>query len=223
MILYLSQIRLSRSPSTQSLANILLPSEAGLRRSAHHNLLWSVFADSPDRRRDFLWREDQSGRFLTLSARPPLQTDLFEPHQVKIFNPILARGEKLMFQIRCNATRLKQEGQRVDVVMDALRSIPSEHRAEHRMRLASDEGKAWLSRQGVKAGFEVIGAEAQDYSVEALPRNSGLRKGQPQFGIIDLSGQIEITEPDIFIQRLANGFGRAKAFGCGLMLIRRTN
>ena len=32
---------------------------------------------------------------------------------------------------------------------------------------------------------------------------------------------IEVTDPPAFLARLAAGFGRAKAFGCGLMLIRR--
>ncbi|WP_243641924.1 type I-E CRISPR-associated protein Cas6/Cse3/CasE [Rhodovulum steppense] len=44
---------------------------------------------------------------------------------------------------------------------------------------------------------------------------------QPQFGILDLEGRIEVTDPEALLARLARGFGRAKAFGCGLMLIRR--
>jgi CRISPR system Cascade subunit CasE len=31
-----------------------------------------------------------------------------------------------------------------------------------------------------------------------------------------------VKEPDRFLAKLAQGFGRARAFGCGLMLIRRT-
>jgi hypothetical protein len=32
---------------------------------------------------------------------------------------------------------------------------------------------------------------------------------------------IEVTAPEAFMYRLLCGFGRAKAFGCGLMLLRR--
>lgn len=39
--------------------------------------------------------------------------------------------------------------------------------------------------------------------------------------MIDLEGVIEVTEPEAFLDRLAQGFARAKAFGCGLMLIAR--
>ena len=60
-----------------------------------------------------------------------------------------------------------------------------------------------------------------DYSVVALPGHVGKRAGQPQFGVLDLVGTLDITDPAAFVIRLGQGFGRAKAFGCGLMLIRR--
>lgn len=221
MSLYLSQIRLSGSPSAQALAPLLMPAAGGRRRSASHNLLWSIFSDGPDRRRDFLWREEKAGHFLTLSARPPLQTDLFEPHRVKDFAPELAAGDRLGFSLRANATRTKRDGERVDVVMDALFALPTEARAEARMPLAQTEGAAWLARQGERAGFRLIAAETADYAVEALEGYRGPRQRQPQFGILDLGGQLEVTDPTAFLARLAEGFGRAKAFGCGLMLIRR--
>ncbi|WP_444455334.1 type I-E CRISPR-associated protein Cas6/Cse3/CasE [Rhodobacter capsulatus] len=221
MSLYLSRIRLARSPSAQALAPLLLPTEAGHRRSAAHNLLWSIFSDGPDRRRDFLWREEGEGLFLTLSARPPVQTDLFDPHQVKDFAPALAPGDRLSIQLRANATRMKRGGARVDVVMDAMHGLPGAARADERMDIAQSEGAAWLARQGEKAGFRLIHATAEDYSVEVLAGHRGPRKGQPQFGILDLSGQIEVTDPAAFLAQLGQGFGRAKAFGCGLMLIRR--
>lgn len=221
MTLYLSRIRLSHSPQAQALVPLLLPNDAGRRRSAAHNLLWSVFTDGPDRTRDFLWREDRAGDFLTLSQRPPMQTDLFLPHEIKPFDPALVPGDRLAFRLRANATRMKRNGPRVDVVMDALKSHPKGSRAEHRIALAGTAGTEWLTRQGTKAGFRVIQAEAEDYSVDALPDHRGPRKGQPQFGIIDLVGRLEIMNPEAFMSQVGRGFGRAKAFGCGLMLIRR--
>ncbi|WP_083803977.1 type I-E CRISPR-associated protein Cas6/Cse3/CasE [Desulfonatronospira thiodismutans] len=32
---------------------------------------------------------------------------------------------------------------------------------------------------------------------------------------------LEVTEPDSFKETLFNGLGRSRAFGCGLMLVRR--
>ena len=48
------------------------------------------------------------------------------------------------------------------------------------------------------------------------------RRARPlRAGVLDLEGLLEIRDPERFLAALAQGFGRAKAFGCGLMLIRR--
>lgn len=222
MSLFFSHIRLAQTPAAHALARLLAPSNPAARRSAQHNLLWSIFSDGPERRRDFLWREDGDGSLLALSARPPAPLELFEPHKVRDFAPALTAGDVLAFQLRCNATRTKRNGKRVDIVMDTLHSVPTEQRGMQRMALATREGATWLERQGAKAGFRLLEAQAEEYSVQVLPGHRGPRKGQPQFGILDLSGKIEVTDPTAFMHQIGLGFGRAKAFGCGLMLIRRT-
>lgn len=222
-MMYLSRLRLSRSPSVAALSALLSPSASGERMSAHHRLLWAAFADGPDRRRDFLWRAEGEGEFLTLSARPPNEIDLFLRHEVKPFAPQLRAGDRLSFLLRANATRMKPGGQRVDVVMDALHAIPAGQRAAVRAETAQTEGAAWMARQGASGGFRLIGAEVGSYTTEALPTHSGKRSGQPQFGILDMSGTIEVTDPAVVVSCLAQGFGRAKSYGCGLMLIRRAS
>lgn len=222
MTLYFSHIRLARNPSARALAALLRPTESGERVSAQHHLLWSVFADRAERDRDFLWREERDGSFLTLSARPPLQTDLFEPHQVKPYEPELAPGEPLDFLLRANATRMRRGGKREDVVKASIDALEQRDRAGKRMEIASSEGRAWLERQGEKGGFRVITAIAEDYTTLALPRPGTARGNAMKIGVLDLSGRIEITDPALFLTQMAQGYGRAKSFGCGLMLIRRS-
>lgn len=90
------------------------------------------------------------------------------------------------------------------------------------MTLADEVARGWLAGQGARAGFRLLTPEGvpvvEDYSVRDLPRRGG---NAPRFGVLDLTGTIEVTEPAAFLARLVRGFGRAKAFGCGLMLIRR--
>lgn len=221
MTLYLSRLRLNRSAGNAALKDLIDPADAARATDAHHRLLWVAFADGPERRRDFLWRADGRGLFYTLSARPPQPHDLFEPPEVKEFEPALEPGDRLEFSLRANATRAKKGVGRVDVVMDALHATPSGARADKREAIAGDEGRAWLERQGAQAGFRQLAVAAEGYSVLALPKYRGPRARQPQFGILELAGMIEITDPAAFLPKLAQGFGRAKAFGCGLMLIRR--
>lgn len=220
MSLYLSRLTLSKAPAAVALDALLNPGGAA-RLDAHHRLLWSLFADGPDRKRDFLWREEGGGVFLTLSARPPARHDLFETPQVQDFAPVLAPGDRLAFALRVNATRDRAGVGRVDVVMDALHALPPEDRAGARMVLAQREGAEWLAGQGARHGFRLLGAEVSDYSAVVLPGFRGRRKGQPQFGILEMAGLLEVVDPAAFVTRLGQGFGRAKAFGCGLMLVRR--
>ncbi|OYU20080.1 MAG: type I-E CRISPR-associated protein Cas6/Cse3/CasE [Rhodobacteraceae bacterium PARR1] len=239
MTLYLSRLKLSRSPSARALEALLNPEDHGRRLDAHHRLLWAVFTDGPDRRRDFLWRAEGEGVFLTLSARPPQESELFERPEVKPFAPSLQAGDRLTFALRANATRTEKTGalsatgkeqkRHVDLVMDRLHSVPGQKalpkgersdRPQQRMELAQAAATDWLSGQGARAGFRLIGAEVADYSTVAL-HGSQTPKKRPQFGILDLSGMLEVTDPALFLDRVTQGFGRAKSYGCGLMLIRR--
>lgn len=245
MTLYLSRAVLARNPATTALRALIDPVQEGLGRvrlhdpvkgrimDAHHRLVWALFADTPERERDFLWRAEGGGRFLILSHRPPAAdgAGLFDPPVVKDFAPDLKSGDRLNFVLRANATRTRKtpgahgRGVRVDVVMDAIHALPSgrvsDARRDGRLEAAQVAGTTWLAGQGAQAGFTVEDAVVSDYSVVPLPAHIGPRKGQPQFGVIEIGGHLRVTEPDLFVGRLVQGFGRARAFGCGLMLIRR--
>jgi len=249
MTLYLSRLTIARNPTASAIRALIdplpEPSGEGLRdpalgriMDAHHRLVWALFGDTPDRARDFLWRSEGKGQFLVLSQRPPAAdgAGLFDPPQTKEFAPDLREGDALAFLLRANATRTrkdpadpKKRGARVDVVMDAIHALPSGHlgteRRDARTSAAEDAGRRWLNDLGAKAGFLVEQAIVDGYSVVPLPvqvgQRRGQRQGQPQFGIMDLAGQIRVSDPVLLLAALAQGFGRAKAFGCGLMLIRR--
>ncbi len=239
MSLYLS--RLTISPNAAAIKALIDPQPhetekrlhdhaRGRTMDAHHRLIWSVFGDDPDRTRDFLWRAEDKGRFLVLSARPPdNQVGLFINPEIKEFTPDLRTGDRLAFVLRANATRSRRgptdsqtRGNRVDVVMDAIHSLPSgEQRREARMAKAQEAGEDWFERQGEKAGFKLQQFFVADYSVVPLPSYRGPRSKQPQFGVLNMTGEIIVTEPTVLMNHITQGFGRAKAFGCGLMLIRR--
>jgi CRISPR system Cascade subunit CasE len=217
--MYLSRLTLSRKPDIAALGQLLEPEHQGRRMDAHHRLIWSVFAGDHDASRDFLWRDMGRGQFLVLSPREPGESALFEEIDTKPFEPDLRYGDRLEILLRANAARTvtDEDGRKRhrDVVMEALHPVPKGQRAAVRMEVAQDAGRQWLAGQGARAGFEVEAVTVSSYRV-VEPRRNG-----PRFGIIDLQGAIKITEPEAFLRRISQGFGRAKAFGCGLMLIRR--
>ena len=239
MTLYLSRLTLRRDPSVAALSTLIDP-DGPEKLDAHHRLIWSLFADRPERRRDFLWREDARGRFYSLSRRPPDPSGagLFAPVDTKAFEPDLRPGDKLRFTLRANAVRSLPpdtkgtRGKKVDVVMHALRLAEDvsemSSRSEHRETFALNAGREWLAAQGRAHGFR-LNTDASGEAAVALdayrtidfPGAGRRRKGRPRFGILDLHGKIEVVDPSRFLAQLALGFGRAKAFGCGLMLIRR--
>lgn len=232
MTLYLSRLTLSRAPSVEALKRLIDPEERGRAQDAHHRLLWSAFAGDPGAVRDFLWRAEGNGRFFVLSRRRPEASAFFEPPDVKEFTPALAAGDRLDFVLRANATRTRKTGETMasgkerrkhdDVVMHAIRDLPKGQRAEARMGAATEAGRGWLQGQGSRSGFQLERAEVADYAVVALPDHRGPRRGQPQFGVLDMSGVIRVEDPALFLDRIAQGFGRAKSFGHGLMMIRRS-
>ena len=231
MTLYLSRLTLNRDAPAAALLPLLNPQEPGAAADAHHRLIWSVFADSAERKRDYLWRHDGQGRFYILSSRPPQSSNLFNLPETKIFDPVLRVGDRLQFTLRANATKdraavsrmdkaaRRGKSRRVDVVMDLLRTAPEgEKRAVIRNRTAQAAAEAGMTRQGAAKGFEPRITIVEGYSTIELGRR---RRQGATFGILGLTGEIAVTDPDVFLPALAAGFGRAKAWGCGLMLIRR--
>ena len=82
----------------------------------------------------------------------------------------------------------------------------------------------WWRSEGERMGFDV----ALDQGGEPLVDAVGYRKyplpeksAKASFNGLDLSGEIIIRNVDQFKNLLFDGVGPAKAFGCGLMMIRR--
>lgn len=216
-------LSLRRDASVAALAPLLAPAGGGARTGAAHRLIWAAFADGPERERDFLWRQDEKRRWLVLSQREPNDPhQLFEPIECKPFAPALRRGDRLTFALRANAvvTRKNEKGRphRSDIVMDRLRALPKGQRASGRQRLAVEAGHDWLARQGAKSGFRPDRLDVAAYRTESIPRAG---KASIELGLLDLEGDLTVEDPGVFLPNLAKGFGKARGFGCGLMLIRR--
>lgn len=235
---WLSRVRLRREPSAAALAPVLLPADPEARAGIAHRLLWTLFADGPGRQRDFLWREEGRGgvrhghaAFLVLSDRQPEDRHGLLEVESKPFAPRLAHGDRLGFALRANPVVTRADPQtgrprRHDVVMDRLSGLAHGTRAEARAAAAQEAGRVWLAAQGERTGFSLANDDEGDvrlrvdgYDQVRIERGRG--RGAITFSVLDLEGVLEVREPDLFIAALRRGFGKAKAFGCGLMLIRR--
>ena len=248
---FLTRARLRADAPGAALRPLLVSGNGSERVSAGHRLVWTLFGDTADRTRDFLWREAEPGLFFVLSSRlPEDHSGLFELDEPKPFAPSLNAGDRLGFTLRANATvsrggKGKRRGTVSDVVMDALHSVPPGERAAARGKAVAQAGSRWLASQAGKAGFSV-GAEPNPQKIDgfehspargdetaAVDGNSVVvsayrtirldrRRGDSaSLGVLDFDGVLKVRDPVLFVASVLKGFGRAKAFGCGLMLIRR--
>jgi CRISPR system Cascade subunit CasE len=224
--LFLVRARLRRDAPAAALAAPLVPKAQGAQAGAAHRLVWSLFADASGRQRDFLWRQTGPGAFLALAARPPTDPHNLFALEHKPFTPELRAGQRLRFSLRANPVVASapagkgQRGKRRDVVMHALYSLPSKQRAEERAARTHAAGSAWLVRQGARYGFE---PDPERLSIDGHDQVRIPRDSAPPiaFSVLEFDGVLTVRDPELFLGRVAIGFGAARAFGCGLMLIRR--
>jgi CRISPR system Cascade subunit CasE len=235
----LSRARLKRNAPIAALARELVPEDPANRVATAHRLVWTLFSDGPDRERDFLWREASPGEFYFLSDRAPNDVHgMFDVDPPKEFLPDLEAGQRLHFVLRANATvaktseafrtavrdpalKARRKAVRHDVVMNAIKDLSGPDRAAARREAVQRAGADWLSKKLQASGAEAVSDTivVDGYSVlrPARARNSG----GMSIGILDFTGSLVVRDPSAFLDTVSQGFGRAKAFGCGLMLIKR--
>lgn len=187
---------------------------------AIHQWLWQLF---PERQqRDFLFRQEsmQEGiRCYILSAASPDKHNLLQV-VTKEFNPQILSGHQLGFSLRVNPV-ITRNGKRSDVLMDAKFHAANDLASDDVWQVQQQAAMDWLTRQGNTKGFElnpenILVTGYQQHRLSKPKGNSSIR-----FSSVDMQGVLSVTEPDAFLLAIANGFGKSKALGCGLMLLKR--
>lgn len=199
-----------------------------------HQWMWRFFAAPAGASRDFVFRRsevDGLPRFYAVSHRPPRSPADAWQVEWRPYEPQLRVGQRLQFELRANPTvRHERDGKskRHDVVMEAKKRLLSERGVRRWAELPPDETPAmyalvhdacarWLQRQGERNGFTV---DAECLSVDAYNQQTDGRDKGLQFSSVDYRGELVITDPVACLAALYNGLGHAKAFGCGLLLVK---
>ena len=230
--------------------SLMTPDPAHLRDAAHqqaygsgaaasdayadHQWIWNLFPSPAGTPRDFLFRRDvQAGlpRYYVVSQRGPVAQDYAWRVQTQPFAPQLQVGMRLRFDLRANPTVAGVNAQgkhaRHDVVSQAKTKLLRERGLALWKDWQGDDKpaqqdmifktcSAWLEAQAKRHGFEV---DAATLNVDAYTQHRG-RKADIQFSSVDFSGELTVLNPELLIAALGLGIGRAKAFGCGLLLVR---
>ena len=197
-----------------------------------HRQLWSLFADSDDRKRDFLYRcEEKRGGvvFFVVSEREPRDTRGLWEIESKTYQPQLNAGQRLAFVLRANPIRSKKDADqrqhRHDVIMEAKTRLKQAGQSEGVRRpeneIVQEEGYRWLATRSLQYGFSVNEGEVRvdGYSQHRFLKPKGSH--QVQFSTVEITGVLTVVDAERFREALNKGVGPAKGFGCGLMLVRR--
>ena len=200
-----------------------------------HQMIWDLFENTPEQKRDFLYRrEDRPGKppfYYLLSSRQPVAENSLLTVESKTFAPQLHPGEFLQFTLRVNAvvTRKASDDSKRRIRRDIIEAKVDEYRKGDPDRktwpapsvIHHQAVSEWLEKQGKKYDFVLQECFVSNHSFHSVSKPSDPNKRQ--FASVDIQGQLKLTGTTTtpFVEVLSSGFGRSKAFGCGLMLVRR--
>lgn len=221
--MYLSKVSLQRSIET---AKVFLELDS-TGPYASHQLLWTLFTG--EEARGFLFREELNSQglpeFYILSKTPAEGDKALFNVQTKTFLPQICAGQRLSFKLRVNPTICitdKGKSKRHDVIMHAKHQAKEAKITDKDALniLTTQAAHRWIADEHRLAGWGV--------SLDVLPeierytqhRSLKGNKSKISFSSVDFQGVLTVIDPGLFLNQLQKGFGRSKALGCGLMLIR---
>lgn len=188
--------------------------------------------------------------YYMVSRRPPQPNSAIWEVETRDYAPQLVVGDCLEFSLRANPVsrskkprteageaeyRKRREASGKAMPRDSRRrkrddlmKMTVQHLQEtfgptwkehyDRVELANEAGRCWLETQGQRLGFDIEDASVASYSYDSFTP----RKGETvEIGRMDFTGNLRVAQPEAFSKALFEGIGPAKAFGCGLLLVRR--
>lgn len=224
--------------STPTLSRVIfsLRGERAPRGSTEEYLRHQLVADLFDDREDrgYLYRtvRERTGgaEVLVLSAAPPRAMEAIPVHswgcavevQSKPFAPELVPGQFLDFEVRLNATRAVKQpngSRREDVWNAVFKADANDPRSPH------DVYGEYLRRK-LQGAAEVLDARVTERGEVRARRGDPRDPGHASnrrilFVAANVTGTLRVSDPALLLARVAEGVGRAKAFGCGLLCLSR--
>jgi CRISPR system Cascade subunit CasE len=183
-----------------------------------HRVLWNLFPEDAEAKRDFLFRIERIGQqsigVLLQSLRQPSVTASREARIVgsKPYPLQLLVGQRLRFLLLANPVKtISDESGRMNTEDEVKKC---------RVPLIGDEDqRAWLLRK-LNSFAEVVSVSAEKRSPLNFRKSSERLIGKIQ--PVCYQGTLKVVNPDGFRQLVFTGIGPAKAFGCGLMSVAPT-
>jgi CRISPR system Cascade subunit CasE len=222
--MYLSRVRIRLCENSLKHLEAIVKNEG----YAAHQFLWELFPGNPQAKRDFLFRSEKKDGwplYFLLSKQLPVSNSEIFKIETKIFDPNITVGQRLEFNLRANPVIAKHsEGMKNskhhDVWMDAkLQAKEKKLTAKETDLFVKKRTAQWVINRSNRNGFVINENELQ---VETYQQNRIYKKGvqEVRYSTVDYHGILTVSDVDKFKNALFDGVGRAKAFGCGLLLVK---
>ncbi len=164
-----------------------------------HQAIWSLFPDTPERKRDHLFRVEgnKSGQVVALlqSSTEPKNSKEAEVLQTKPFNLTLTAGEYYKFKVVANPTkRLKKERNVIEIQEEP-------------------EQIEWLQRK----------LDGANVTVTAMESTLVDSKKSFKSRFVTFEGVMQIIDADKIYLAVVMGIGRKKHAGAGLLSLAKAS
>lgn len=196
-----------------------------------HQLLWKLFNNEVNIKRDFIFRKDfRQGKpfYYVVSARKPVHMIEYFEIETKPYSPKIKNMEEYSFSLRVNPIVSKKiEGQKNSKHYDVVSHSKKEgqrkgYKGKELLDFIDMETKGWLiEKRAENAGFLI---KHESLVVDMYTEHKFFqKKGKIPITIcsLDFHGILTVFDAKKMQETLSNGIGKAKAFGCGLLLIKR--
>jgi CRISPR system Cascade subunit CasE len=196
-------------------------------------LIWSLFGDK-NGNRDFLYRQTGVGLsqpVLLYSQEPVVDHHGLWNVESKKFSLLdqLRVGDQVVWSIRVNPT-IKTGNKRHDIVTRARRLEGDKARESgHGEPPSVEELAARLVPAWLRPRLKAAGVEPGDIHLESHVtkrfghdlRAKHRHENPVTLATSDLRGTANVTDIDVLRAAAAKGIGHGKAYGCGMLLLRR--
>ncbi|RJR20373.1 MAG: type I-E CRISPR-associated protein Cas6/Cse3/CasE [Nitrospiraceae bacterium] len=179
-----------------------------------HRTLWQLFPKDAQAKRDFLFHVEKSERtgaliWMQSERKPEASHNGANILGCREYQLTLQKDQRLRFLLVANPVKtINDENGRTTDKGDLKKCrVPL---------IRDDEQRDWLSRK-----LEP-GADPEELFID--PRHPLYFRKSGMAGKIKpvvFQGILKVVEPEAFVQIIHRGIGPAKAFGCGLMLVRQ--
>lgn len=217
--MYFSKVTIKQTPEIFT----MLKQAYSKGEYALHQLIWNLFPNDGSKKRDFLFRKidrSEDMGFYILSKDEPKESQSLHVLS-KPFTPKLKEDQKLSFSIIVNPVKTVN-GKKHDVWIHAKKRAQKDGVAKNELvSIGENAVKKWFEHKGSQHGYSV---DLDNMIVNGYMQHkmyAGKHSKHIQYSSAHIEGVLTVTDPDKFITMLHNGMGKSKAFGCGLMMVKK--